>query len=410
MGRILQIGARFETPPPAPVQDGSSIMAEACAAGPKVTVLMPVYNGQRYLDEAIASVLAQDFGDFEFLIVDDGSTDATAEILRGWAERDRRIVLHRLDANGGVARALNCGLSRARGPYICRQDADDVCVPGRVSRQVAALDRDSRVVLVSAGYDLIDAAGRRLGRRKGVFAPEVTAHLLHFNNAVGGHGQVMFRRDVVLGLGGYREEFNLSEDYDLWARLSRQGRIVTLPFIGMKHRVHAESVSVRFWQEQQLQSRRVSAWMVADLLGEELSAEEGHAFGALWKAAGDPEPPSRAEAIMRKAYARFKGGGASLRHRRSVRYEMARIWLHSGLNHAARRRIARAAVHAGYAVSWHPGILLGGAVHVARVLGLKLLARRQEPAVTATVRGPGTGSRVIDPSPEAEPGPHSPNT
>src|SRR5687768_9316916 len=117
---------------------------------------MPVYNGERYLDEAIESVLAQEFADFEFVIVDDGSTDSTPELLAKWAARDPRIVVVRQFDNCGTGCALNAGLAVARGEYIARQDADDLSLPGRLARQVAALDGDREAVMVTVGRVWID--------------------------------------------------------------------------------------------------------------------------------------------------------------------------------------------------------------------------------------------------------------
>src|SRR6202030_3427370 len=96
---------------------------------PRVTVLMPVFNRQRFVDEAIQSAIAQDFGDFELLIVDDGSTDSTPEMLRAWAQRDARIVVITSPENQGIPAALNVGLDHARSPYIARLDSDDIMMP-----------------------------------------------------------------------------------------------------------------------------------------------------------------------------------------------------------------------------------------------------------------------------------------
>ncbi|HSQ49873.1 MAG TPA: glycosyltransferase family 2 protein, partial [Nitrospiraceae bacterium] len=101
-----------------------------------MTVLMSVYNGQQYLSEAIESVLHQAYGDFEFIIVDDGSADASGDILRTYAARDSRVVLLRHEHNMGLTKSLNEGLSIAQGVYLARQDADDVSLPGRFEKQV----------------------------------------------------------------------------------------------------------------------------------------------------------------------------------------------------------------------------------------------------------------------------------
>ena len=126
---------------------------------PRITVLTAVYNGARYLAEAIESVLADGFEDFEYVIVDDGSTDATPRILADAAARDPRIVLLRHEPNRGIAAATNRGLAIARGAYIARLDADDISLPGRLAREAAYLDAHPAVALVSMNFDIIDAGG-----------------------------------------------------------------------------------------------------------------------------------------------------------------------------------------------------------------------------------------------------------
>src|SRR5204863_9107060 len=134
-----------------------------------------------------------DFQELEFVIVDDRSTDATADIVRRWAARDPRIVPITLERRLGLSGALNRGLEVARAEYVARHDADDICVGGRLRAQVAALDADPRLILVSGCHHVVDEEGRELYTTRSAEAAEVTSHLLHFSNAVGAHGQVMFR-------------------------------------------------------------------------------------------------------------------------------------------------------------------------------------------------------------------------
>ena len=167
---------------------------------------MSVYNGERYLREGIESILAQTFADFEFLIVDDGSTDGTWQVLTEYAARDSRIRLIRNSQNLGLTRSLNKGLSAAQGEYIARQDADDVSLPHRLEKQVVVLEHDPRVVLVSGNIDLMDSEGHIWRRPRRNASPGMVAWLLLFYNYLGGHSQVMFRRQMVVDLGGYAED------------------------------------------------------------------------------------------------------------------------------------------------------------------------------------------------------------
>src|SRR5438046_2236540 len=201
-----------------------------CAAvrmsgAPLVTVLMPVFNRDDFVDAAIRSVIEQDFADFELLIVDDGSNDRTPEILQSWTRRDPRIVVITSATNVGIPSALNLGLQHARGTYIARFDSDDLMMPRRLAEQAAVLDRDRGVVLVSCAYEIMDAAGNYVGTWRGDEPHEAVLYFLNFYNIVGGHGQVMFRRAEVLDEGGYATEVPSSADYDLWVRFLRRGGI-----------------------------------------------------------------------------------------------------------------------------------------------------------------------------------------
>ena len=130
---------------------------------PAVSVLMPVYNAQRYVAEAVQSILTQTMGDFEFIIIDDGSTDDSTRILRDWAQRDSRIRLVSRP-NTGLCVALNEGLAMANGRYIARMDADDISLPQRFALQLEYLKTHEKLVCIGGSFLLIDAAGRMLTR------------------------------------------------------------------------------------------------------------------------------------------------------------------------------------------------------------------------------------------------------
>ncbi|MFL6248723.1 MAG: glycosyltransferase family 2 protein [Thermoanaerobaculia bacterium] len=336
------------------------------SVGPRVTILMPVYNGQRYVDEAIASVAGQGYDDFEFVIVDDGSIDDTPAILAGWAARDPRITVHRSPCNEGIPSALNRGLALARGEYIVRQDADDLCVAGRVAKQVAALDADPDTVLVSAGFEVIDEQGRRRGSVVPFEAPEVLAYLLHFSNSIGGHGQVMFRRDMVLALGNYRVEFDCSQDYDLWSRLAEHGRLRVLPITGMRYRMHDHSVTVKSGKRQRLNSLTISRRNLTAFLGEELDDREFDSMAAVWRQFDRRGAAPGAHRLFAKAYARFRKTNANRHHRRRVRMAKAQAFFLSAAMQAKRGHMLEAIQHLGYALLWHPQGCMQAAVAVAK--------------------------------------------
>ncbi len=339
---------------------------------------MTVWNGERFLDEAIRSVLEQDFADFELIIVDDGSTDATPMILDRWASRDARLRILRNATNLGIASAANIGLAVARGAYVARLDADDLCMPGRFAAQIDVLDRDRDVVLVSTCYELIDEHGRTLDIARRSAPPEVIAHLMHFSNAIGGHSQVMFRRDVVRELGGYDESFDVCVDYELWSRLIRRGRFIVLPIIGMKYRLHSARVSVVKRERQRQNSQCIANGLLASLFGEELPNDDLAALASVWRDEVRRADPVRAHRVFTRAYDLFCARNDDAHHRACVRRETARRWTSAAFAFARQGELRQAVTHFAYAMRWHPrGLLDGVAALLSRTLRSRLANRRR---------------------------------
>jgi glycosyltransferase involved in cell wall biosynthesis len=338
----------------------------------KLSVVMPVFNGARFLDEAIESIVTQDYAEFEFVIVDDGSTDETPRILARWAERDPRIVVIRCDENGGIPRALNLGLARAKGQYIARQDADDLSAPGRFRKQIPVLDANPDVTLVSMNYDLIDEQGNRVGIIRTHQPPEVVEYLLHFSNAIGGHSQVMFRADVVRGVGGYDEDYSYSQDYDLWARLIGRGRLVILPEVGMRYRLHADRVSVTHFDEQNVLSRRVAARTLAQHLERELTEEEQLAVAGVWRHDPRSRHAALAHRVTREVYRNFRARYRTRANRVRARLVIATRFATTAAMAASRGRLVAAAHHFAYSMFWHPlGIFHTAGTALRRLRGLQ---------------------------------------
>ena len=209
---------------------------------PAVSVLMSVYNGERYLRQAVQSVLDQEFSDFEFLIFDDASTDQSGRIIEQFAAQDARIQVHVNRSNFGLTRSLNQGITLARGEFIARLDADDLALPRRLSRQAAYLNHYPRCAVVGSVARLIDAAGQQRGVTETFTRGALAAQLFFFNSIT--HSSVMFRRKVIAGLGGYDEQFTRAQDYDLWLRCLAGGhRVELLPDVLTSHREHAHRVT-----------------------------------------------------------------------------------------------------------------------------------------------------------------------
>ena len=324
---------------------------------PHVTVLMPVFNRERFVDEAIQSVIGQDFDDFELLIVDDGSSDRTPEILWEWARRDPRIVVITLPENQGIPSALNQGLEHARAPYIARLDSDDLMMPRRLAAQATVLDNDPDVVLVSSAYEMMDSEGNYLDTWPGDEPHEVVTYLLNFFNIVGGGGQVMFRRSEVLAEGGYAREYPSSEDYDLWVRLLRRGRILTLPLIGMKQRDHNARSAVQYANIKHANWTAIMGQSLSRYLGRPIRQEEVDALITVWRHDGRTGMSSVADRTMREAFARFCSEHADRKLRTCVRRRTARQWMegarvfaNAGHRAEATRFVARAALWSPLAV------------------------------------------------------------
>lgn len=212
------------------------------ASSPVVSVIMAVRDGERWLREAIDSILTQTFSDFEFLIVDDGSRDETPEILAAYRARDPRVHVI-AQAKEGFVRALNRGLAAATGALIARLDADDVALPERLRRQVDYLAAHPDVVLLGTWTQVIDEEGqpKRRHLRPPTDAKSLARVMARTNPFI--HSSAMFRTALARELGGYRQAFYTAEDYDLWLRLSERGEIAILPEVLVRYRQHGGSMS-----------------------------------------------------------------------------------------------------------------------------------------------------------------------
>jgi glycosyltransferase involved in cell wall biosynthesis len=208
-----------------------------------VSIIMPVYNAAAYLAEAVDSILAQTYRDFQFVIVNDGSTDRSPAILERYAQRDNRIKLISRP-NTGIVGALNDALAEATGQYVARMDADDVSEPNRLAVQVDFLDKHPDVVAVGSRVVGIDPCGCELFHSEHKLShDEIDAELL---NGVGWalvHPAVVMRRDVVRQLGGYRKQWQWVEDLDLFLRLAEIGRLANVGEFLLNYRQHTESVN-----------------------------------------------------------------------------------------------------------------------------------------------------------------------
>ena len=202
---------------------------------------MAVLNGERFVAEAVASLQAQTLDDFELIIVDDGSTDATPRIVEALAVDDERIQLHS-QRNTGYPEALNVGWRLARGEYVAILDADDLAEPHRLERQLVYLDEHPEVGVVGGSLLLVTGDGRPFYVASYPATAAAVREGLQTHCPVG-HTAVLMRRSILEEVGGYRSAIAVAEDYDLWLRVSERYPIVNLPDIVGRYRIHGANVS-----------------------------------------------------------------------------------------------------------------------------------------------------------------------
>lgn len=207
-------------------------------ANPLISVVMPVHNALPFLDESINSILSQTLNDFEFVILDDASTDGSRERLREWSLRDTRIRLHESQKQLGLAGSSNAVVAKARAPLVARMDADDIAHPDRLLRQVNIMKDHPDVALIGTLCNGIDASGREV-------RPRDRWRLVRRSNLIPfPHGSAMFRREVFDRVGGYDEKTVGAEDQDLFLRMAACGRVLTLPDVLYSYRYHSRNATL----------------------------------------------------------------------------------------------------------------------------------------------------------------------
>ena len=240
-----------------------------------ITVLMPVYNGEKFLREAIESILNQSYEDFEFLIINDASTDRSKDIIGSYD--DPRIRLINNEKNIGLTASLNKGLKLARGTYVARMDADDISLPQRLEKQLTHITEHENTGMVSSWYDIINHRGDVISTHRPDFEYEDIYYTLTFYNCLG-HSTAFYDRELVQKLGGY-PEYRRAQDYALWFKLSRASRVEVIKEVLVRWRKQGTSISQRFREEQDLFAYKTSSENITTLLSRPVDEE---CLKALW--------------------------------------------------------------------------------------------------------------------------------
>jgi glycosyltransferase involved in cell wall biosynthesis len=286
-----------------------------------MSVLLCVCNDERFLSQALDSLLAQTWTDFEIVAVDDASTDGSAGILERYAQLDTRLRVIRQPQRQGLAASLNLALFLAQGPVVTRMDSDDISLPERFARQMAFLKENPAVSIVGCQFEKIDAEDRSLGLQTNLplYDGAIRAFLLEGNNPFC-HGGVMMRRSVILEmLGGYRQVFSAAQDFDLWLRVPPSVLMRNLPEVLYRHRRHAGAVSSRRFLLQRQMKR-----MALALAAERQQSIAG--MDSLWRQPTSDAQIDWVERFLKSDLRANRGEYATLLYRTGKQRARQRAW------------------------------------------------------------------------------------
>ncbi|MBN2100307.1 glycosyltransferase [Candidatus Dojkabacteria bacterium] len=225
---------------------------------------MPVHNGEKYLKEAIESVLCQTYAKLELIVVDDGSDDDTPAVLAEFAERDDRIKVKIVERQGQLGKVLNIGIRMSSGKYIARMDHDDVMLPGRLERQVKFMEENPDVVAVGGQVELIDSDGVATGIRNYALDDGMLKKNMFLYSPFA-HPAVILRKDVLESVGLYPEDVKRVEDIKLWFIIGKKGKFANVPEVVLRYRVVEGSWSLENIVDQFRRVDEVRKWAVSEL-------------------------------------------------------------------------------------------------------------------------------------------------
>lgn len=227
---------------------------------PKVSVLIPAYNAEKYIDEAIQSIVDQTFIDWELIVINDGSKDETLDKLREWERKDSRIIVLNNEVNLKLCKTLNRGILECKGGYIARMDADDISIKDRLEKQVNFLDQNKEVGIVGGGMYVCDE-NMNIKNIRSYRGGDKEIRKILFRYSPFCHPAVMIRKSILEEVGGYDEKMAPTEDIDLWFRLAKITKLANLQDVILKYRVlpTSESQSKARLQEMKTLYTRLKA-------------------------------------------------------------------------------------------------------------------------------------------------------
>jgi glycosyltransferase involved in cell wall biosynthesis len=249
---------------------------------PVVSVIMPTYNAEKYLHEAVDSILSQTFSDFEFIVIDDGSTDTSGIMLSEYARKDARIRVYRQPSNQGIVAALNRGLALAQGKYIARMDADDISLPDRLKKQVAFMDTHPDIGVVGTCAEIINRDGQCIDTIDYPLTDPLIHWALCFYSPII-HPSIMACCGILRSAGGYLSTYPHTEDYELWARLSPTTHFANLPDRLLLLRMHDSNISVVNRTVQIKNSATISCNLIQNLVGYPCNTASVEKVLTLWR-------------------------------------------------------------------------------------------------------------------------------
>lgn len=286
-----------------------------------LSVVLSIYNGEEFVADAVECILNQTYTDFELILINDGSKDGSLAIMQDYAAKDARIRIIDQE-NTGLTIALRRGVDAAKGEYIARMDADDVSLPQRFEKQMALLNANPELIAVTCDvehfYD--DGTPSHVARiRKDA---RVLPLYLVFSNRIGGHGQMIYRRDAYYAAGGYDPDFNYAEDYDLWTRLIAHGPFGIVPETLYRYRTGHDSISSRNAVRQAEVAGRVCRRQYEAMTGEVMDEETSRAMRVFWMNYSlnqiTPAQMARVSNVMDRAASAFFAKNPALK---SLEYE-----------------------------------------------------------------------------------------